>query len=34
MIAQMGHEDGSLQARYSHVPSSMIGRLLDGLTEL
>lgn len=29
----MGHEDGSVQARYSHITSGMTGRLLDGLTE-
>ncbi len=34
MDAQMGHEDGSVQASYSHVTSGMTGRLLDGLTEL
>jgi hypothetical protein len=34
MDAQMGHEDGSVQARYSHITSGMTGRLLDGLTEL
>jgi integrase len=34
MDAQMGHEDGSVQARYAHVASGMTGRLLDGLTEL
>jgi hypothetical protein len=33
MDAQMGHEDGSVQARYSHVTDTMRGRLLDGLTE-
>ena len=30
----MGHEDGSVQARYSHVTVGMRERLLDGLTEL
>jgi integrase len=34
MDAQMGHEDGSVQARYSHVTDTMRGRLLDGLTEV
>ena len=28
----MGHEDGSVQARYSHITEGMTGRLLDGLT--
>ena len=32
MDAQMGHEDGSVQARYSHIIEGMTGRLLDGLT--
>ncbi|GAB1693423.1 LacI family DNA-binding transcriptional regulator [Krasilnikovia sp. M28-CT-15] len=32
MDAQMGHEDGSVQARYAHVTSGMTARLLDGLT--
>lgn len=31
---RMGHEDGSVQARYSHVTAEMRRRLLDGLTEL
>lgn len=34
MDAQMGHEDGSVQARYSHITSGMTGRLLDGLGEV
>ena len=34
MDNQMGHEDGSVQARYSHITSGMTQRLLDGLTEL
>ncbi len=34
MDAQMGHEDGSVQALYSHITSGMRQRLLDGLTEL
>ena len=29
----MGHEDGSVQARYSHVTASMRRQLLDGLTD-
>ena len=32
--AQMGHSDGSVQARYSHVTDVMAGRLLDGLTDI
>lgn len=34
MDERMGHEDGSVQSRYSHVTPGMRGRLLDGLTEL
>jgi hypothetical protein len=34
MDNQMGHEDGSVQARYSHITSGMTQRLLDGPTEL
>jgi hypothetical protein len=34
MDDQMGHEDGSVQARYAHITSGMTRRLLDGLTEL
>jgi hypothetical protein len=34
MDAQMGHEDGSVQARYSHVTDTMRRRLLAGLTEM
>jgi integrase len=30
MDDQMGHEDGSVQARYSHITSGMLQRLLDG----
>lgn len=30
----MGHLDGSVQARYSHITGEMLGRLMDGLTEL
>jgi len=33
MDDRMGHEDGSVQARYSHVTTEMRRRLLDGLTE-
>lgn len=29
----MGHEDGSVQARYPHVTPVMRARLLEGLTE-
>jgi integrase len=32
MDAQMGHADGSVQARYSHVTDGMTLDLLDGLT--
>jgi integrase len=32
MDAQMGHADGSVQARYAHVTSAMTERLPDGLT--
>ncbi len=31
---RMGHEDGSVQARYSHITPVMRRRLMDGLTEL
>jgi hypothetical protein len=34
MDAQMGHDDGSVQARYSHVTDLMQRRLLHGLTEV
>jgi integrase len=34
MDERMGHEDGSVQARYSHVTAVMRTRLLDGLTDL
>ncbi|BCB88126.1 hypothetical protein Psuf_054390 [Phytohabitans suffuscus] len=34
MDERMGHADGSVQARYSHVTPVMRRRLLDGLTEL
>ncbi|GIH03383.1 hypothetical protein Rhe02_14500 [Rhizocola hellebori] len=33
MDEQMGHADGSVQARYSHATSEMVRRLLDGLTD-
>ncbi len=32
MDAQMGHEDGSVQARYAHVTAEMSRALLDRLT--
>lgn len=32
MDDQMGHSDGSVQARYAHATTDMRGRLLDGLT--
>jgi integrase len=32
MDERMGHEDGSVQARYSHVTAAMRRQLLDGLT--
>ena len=34
MDERMGHEDGSVQARYSHVTAEMRRRLADGLTEV
>ena len=34
MDERMGHEDGSVQARYSHVTPAMRAKLLEGLTEL
>ncbi|MEH1055887.1 LacI family DNA-binding transcriptional regulator [Micromonospora sp. CPCC 206171] len=34
MDERMGHEDGSVQARYSHVTAEMRRRLTDGLTEV
>jgi hypothetical protein len=34
MDERMGHADGSVQARYSHVTAPMRGQLLDGLTGL
>jgi hypothetical protein len=33
MDERMGHTDGSVQARYSHVTDEMRKRLLRGLTE-
>ncbi len=30
----MGHQDGSVQARYSHVTAGMRSQFLDGLTGL
>jgi hypothetical protein len=33
MDDRMGHEDGSVQARYSHVTAAMRRQLLDNLTE-
>jgi hypothetical protein len=33
MDAQMGHEDGSIGARYAHVTATMVDRLITGLTE-
>jgi integrase len=32
MDEQMGHSDGSVQARYAHATADMVRRLLDGLT--
>jgi hypothetical protein len=34
MDAQMGHQDGSVQARYSYITPAMTDRLLSGLTGL
>ena len=34
MDERMGHEDGSVQAVYTHITTAMRRRLLDGLTEL
>jgi hypothetical protein len=34
MDEQMGHADGSVQARYSHVTQPMRAQLLAGLTGL
>lgn len=33
MDDRMGHEDGSVQARYTHITALMRQRLLDSLTE-
>ncbi len=33
MDERMGHEDGSVQARYSHVTAPMRRSLMDGLTD-
>jgi hypothetical protein len=32
MDDQMGHSDGSVQARYAHATADMVHRLMDGLT--
>jgi hypothetical protein len=32
MDERMGHEDGSVQATYSHITAAMRRQLLDGLT--
>ncbi|HEX8345166.1 MAG TPA: LacI family DNA-binding transcriptional regulator [Actinoplanes sp.] len=32
MDDQMGHSDGSVQARYAHATADMVRRLMDGLT--
>ncbi|GAA3274817.1 hypothetical protein GCM10020218_021020 [Dactylosporangium vinaceum] len=34
MDEQLGHSDGSVQARYSHTTPEMRQRLTDGLTDL
>ncbi|MDT5041613.1 MAG: hypothetical protein QOE51_2598 [Actinoplanes sp.] len=34
MDRQMGHDDGSVQARYEHITAGMVARLLEGLTGL
>jgi hypothetical protein len=34
MDERMGHEDGSVQARYSHITAAMRRQLLHGLTGL
>jgi len=34
MDERLGHEDGSVQARYSHVTPTMRGQLMEGLTRL
>lgn len=33
MDERLGHEDGSVQARYSHITARMRKRLMDELTE-
>ncbi|MET8132901.1 tyrosine-type recombinase/integrase [Streptomyces sp. NPDC005251] len=33
MDERLGHEDGSVQARYSHITARMRNRLMDELTE-
>lgn len=33
MDERMGHEDGSVQARYSHITARMRNRLMGELTE-
>jgi integrase len=33
MDAQMGHEDGSIGARYAHITTTMVERLAAGLTD-
>jgi len=33
MDERMGHEDGSVQARYSHVTAQMRRRLMEELAE-
>jgi hypothetical protein len=30
MDDQMGHSDGSVQARYAHATAEMVRRLMDG----
>lgn len=34
MDDQIGHEDGSIQARYSHTTATMVATLMAGLTGL
>jgi hypothetical protein len=31
---RMGHEEGSIQSRYTHITTAMRSTLLDGLTRL
>lgn len=33
MNERLGHQDGSVQARYSHITARMRNRLMDELTE-